>query len=46
MKRKTQPIKNGQYVLAEFFERTQNDKYISKLDHDAADFISQADQFL
>ncbi len=34
-------IKSGQYVLAEFFERTQNEKFISKLE-DAADTISKA----
>lgn len=39
--KKETTIKSGQYVLAEFFERTQNDNFTSKLD-DAADFISQA----
>ncbi|WP_299094830.1 MurR/RpiR family transcriptional regulator [uncultured Metabacillus sp.] len=34
-------IKSGQHVLAEFFERTQNEKFTSKLE-DAADTISKA----
>jgi DNA-binding MurR/RpiR family transcriptional regulator len=35
-------IKSSQYVLAEFFERTQNKKFISKLE-DAAGIISKTE---
>ncbi|MGM0904181.1 MAG: MurR/RpiR family transcriptional regulator [Bacillota bacterium] len=37
----TPKVKSGQYVLAEFFERTQNEKFISKLE-EAAEAISKA----
>lgn len=38
-------IKSSQHVLAEFFERTQNEKFTSKLE-EAADVIARADSVI